>query len=38
MGPGHLFTMAVTLTVWAGILVYLFRIERKVRELERGRS
>lgn len=35
MGPGHLYTLAVTLVVWAGIVLYLLRVERKVAALER---
>jgi CcmD family protein len=34
MGPGHLYTMAVTLVIWVGIFAYLLRVERKVSELE----
>ena len=34
MGPGHLYTMRVTLVVWIGVIVYLLRIERKVDALE----
>lgn len=32
---GHLFTLAVTLVVWAGVFAYLLRVEREVRRLER---
>jgi CcmD family protein len=28
--------MAVTLVIWVGIYFYLWRIERRVREFERG--
>jgi CcmD family protein len=34
MGPGHLYTMFVTLVVWVGIFAYLRRMERKVNDLE----
>jgi CcmD family protein len=35
MGAGHLYTMAVTLVIWAGIFAYLLRVERKVDALEK---
>jgi hypothetical protein len=34
MGPGHLYTLAVTLVVWLGVCAYLWRVERKVDALE----
>jgi CcmD family protein len=35
---GHISVMAVTLVIWVGIFCYLWRIERKVRDLEQGDS
>jgi CcmD family protein len=33
---GHIHTMLVTLVVWAGLFAYLWRLEKKVSELEEG--
>ncbi len=30
--------MLVTLIIWAGLFLYVFRLDRKVRRLERGDS
>lgn len=38
MEQGHLYTMAVTLVVWAGIFAYLLRVERKVAALEQDQQ
>jgi CcmD family protein len=32
---GHIHTLAVVLVIWIGLFLYLWRVERKVSELEK---
>jgi CcmD family protein len=33
---GIYYTLAVTLVVWAGLFLYLLRLDRRISELENG--
>ena len=34
---GNTVTMVVTLVIWIGLFFYLFRLDRRVKKIEKGR-